>query len=918
MSLRFKLFLPLMIFSALLAAYVFSFWIPTTIAYVEKSYHASLANHLASIAEAIAPHLVRGQPYPASVILDTLLKKNPEWESIELSNVQGRPVYLARHTPNPPTKRFSEVRLLEQPVSSAGMTLGKIVLKVDFAPQLSLIRAQQQELIITSVMVMLIFSLVIGLTIEILVRRPLSSLAHASDKLAKGDFGTPLPAARQDEVGTLVHSFSAMRGAMRYAQEKLVDEIAERRTAQQQLHLTASRLVALLGNLQAGTLVEDERGTVVIVNQRYFKMFKVAQRVEDFIGKHSGPLKESAQQLMLDPDHFSKRTREIIDTRVAITGEEMLLIDMRIYERDYVPIFLKNEYVGHLWQYRDITERKRAEAALFQEKERAQVTLQSIGDGVVTADSMGNIEYLNPAAELISGCNLAQVRGQPLVKVFNIVYEGTNQAVPDPVSSCLQGLAIPRSSANTVLVRDDGSRLAVEHSASPIRDRDGRVVGVVLVLHDDSQARNMAHQLSWQASHDPLTGLYNRRKFEQCLEELLQSARMQRLQHALLYLDLDQFKIVNDTCAHFAGDELLRQISALLQSMVRDTDTLARLGGDEFGVLLSGCPPERALAIANTLREAILDYRFAWQGNHFSIGVSIGLVNIDAHSETITGLLSAADTACYAAKDKGRNRVQVYEPQDDELQQRHGEMQWVSRIHDAFSNNSLCLYVQPMVSLTKNEAPVSHCEILLRMKDAQGGMLPPMAFIPAAERYSLMPAIDRWVVETLFSKLKMDPALVKAPNLYAINLSGTSLNDESFLDFILTQFRDRGVPPQRICFEITETAAIANMTKAIHFMGTLKKLGCCFSLDDFGSGLSSFIYLKTLPVDYLKIDGSFVKDIVTDPVSKAMVESINQVGHVMGIQTIAEYAETPEIIVVLRELGVDFAQGYAIARPQPF
>ena len=917
MSLKLKLFLPLLVFSILLAVYVFTFWIPRTIGYVERSYHENLIKHLESIAETIAPHITRGQTLQVGEILESLVQKNKGWISIQLKDNQGAVVYTTTTQALRKSVVSPEIRELEQEINPHG-SLGKMVLKVDFRPQLSIIRAQQRELIFTAMMVMVIFSLLIGFTIEALIRRPLTLLASASDKLAKGEFETPLPSPRGDEVGTLVHSFAAMRQAIRSSQEKLVAEIAERRTAEEQLRLTASRLVALLGNLQAGTLMVDEDGRVIIVNQRFFSMFSINMRASDVIGAAGRDLIDEAKQMFAAPEQFASRAEEIIQGRQLVSGEELLLDDGRIFERDYVPVFLEERYVGHLWQYRDITDRKRAAIALFQEKERAQVTLQSIGDGVVTVDAQGNIEYLNPAAEAITGWNTVQARGRPSPTIINLFFEETGKDVADPVAQCLQGETLFTASANIVLRRRDGSEIAIEHSAAPIRDRDGNVVGVVVILHDDSQARSMANQLSWQACHDPLTELFNRRKFEQSLEGLLLSARLNNMQHALLYLDLDQFKIVNDTCAHLAGDELLRQMSALLQSLVRDSDVLARLGGDEFGVLLQQCPPDRALTIANVIREAVGDYRFAWQGKPFNIGVSIGLVNIDAQSESVTALLSAADTACYAAKDKGRNRVQVYQPGDSELQQRHGEMQWVSRIHDAFENSRFLLYTQSIIALGKGAPVTAHCEILLRMRDERGELLPPMAFIPAAERYSLMPSIDRWVIRSLFAKLRGSPRLAEGLHTYAVNLSGTSLNDEMFLEFVLDQFRDGKVAPEWICFEITETSAIANLSKAIHFMGTLKKLGCRFSLDDFGSGLSSFVYLKTLPVDYLKIDGSFIKDIVTDPVSKAMVKAINEVGHIMGIQTIAEYVESPDILQQVMEIGMDFAQGVGISKPKPF
>jgi len=426
-------------------------------------------------------------------------------------------------------------------------------------------------------------------------------------------------------------------------------------------------------------------------------------------------------------------------------------------------------------------------------------------------------------------------------------------------------------------------------------------------------------RLSYQATHDALTGLVNRREFERRLEKALTAAREQGRTHALCYLDLDQFKIVNDTCGHVAGDELLRQLTVLLQSKVRDADLLARLGGDEFGVLLENCPLEQAQVVADLLRQTVKDFHFVWQNKAFTIGVSIGLVPLTQDCESLASVLSCADSACYAAKDLGRNRVHVYRVEDSEMAQRQGEMNWVARITHAIEENRFRLYYQTIMPLNEAVNEGSHFEILLRMLSDQGELIPPMAFIPAAERYNLMPSIDRWVVSTAFGlywKFLPKNALNQR-HTCTVNLSGPSLCDDHFLEFIKRQFALYQVPYDHICFEITETAAISNLSRAIEFIGELRTQGCRFSLDDFGSGLSSFTYLKNMPVDYLKIDGSFVRDMVDDPMDYAMVASINQVGHVMGLKTIAEFVETDAVLEKLREMGVDFAQGYGIERPRP-
>jgi diguanylate cyclase (GGDEF)-like protein len=471
-----------------------------------------------------------------------------------------------------------------------------------------------------------------------------------------------------------------------------------------------------------------------------------------------------------------------------------------------------------------------------------------------------------------------------------------------------------------VLIARDGREVGINDSAAPIRDRSGHTVGAVMVFHDVTEARQLTRQVFWQAIHDPLTGLVNRREFELRLEQALQSAQTYQQAHMLCYLDLDQFKIVNDTCGHSAGDELLRQVTALLQTHIRKSDTLARLGGDEFGVLLHQCDLDQALRVANTLRESIQAFRFAWETNTFSIGVSIGVVSINHQSESLSSLLVAADSACYAAKNNGRNRVHTFHAEDQDVVQQRGEMRWAARLNQALENHQFCLFAQPIVATRPQSSAEKHYEVLLRLRDETGALVPPMAFIPAAERYGLMPKIDRWVVRTLFqhwAQIQPQPGGVgdAQPRIYAINLSGTTLNDDEMIDFLLQQFAQYAVPYHLICFEITETAAIANLSKASQFIHRLRNLGCRFALDDFGSGMSSFAYLKNLPVDYLKIDGGFVKDILNDPVNAAMVDAINRIGQVMGLKTVAEYVENKAILECITALGVDFAQGYGIAKP---
>jgi diguanylate cyclase (GGDEF)-like protein/PAS domain S-box-containing protein len=569
----------------------------------------------------------------------------------------------------------------------------------------------------------------------------------------------------------------------------------------------------------------------------------------------------------------------------------------------------------------EIAERKSIESSLFAEKELAQITLQSIGDAVITTDAKGDIQYFNPVAEKLTGWKLHEVKGIPLANVFNIVNEITRRTVENPLHQVLRTGQIVALANNTVLIARDGTEYPIEDSAAPIRACNGEIIGVVLVFHDVTQSRSLARQLAWQANHDSLSGLFNRSAFERQLNDAIIGAKSQNEHHVLCYLDLDQFKVVNDTCGHAAGDDLLRQVTKLLQERVRLTDTLARLGGDEFGLLLHQCSLAHAEKVAESLRQLIQDFRFTWQEKVFTIGVSIGLVQVDANCENLNTVLSAADSACYAAKGKGRNCIYVYQANDQELERQRTERQWVSRIEQALREDRFSLYAQKIVSLN-HEPEIQHYEILLRLVDEAGSLVLPSAFIPAAERYQLMRDVDRWVIRNFFAsfhaKIQKTGRSKQVPedSLYTINLSGGSLND-GFLEFIQEILIEYQVPPQIICFEITETAAIANLELASHFIHSLKSLGCQFALDDFGSGMSSLTYLKNLPVDYLKIDGSFVKDMDHDKMDYAMVECFNHLSHYMGIQTIAEWVENDKVLQILRAMGVDYAQGYYIERPSP-
>ena len=566
----------------------------------------------------------------------------------------------------------------------------------------------------------------------------------------------------------------------------------------------------------------------------------------------------------------------------------------------------------------DITERHRYQQQLFGEKELAQVTLRSIGDAVITTDRGGRVRDINPVAEQLTGWSADEARGRELSTVFKLVSELDRTPLADPVAAVLGSRHPVPLEESALLVSRDGREFSIADSAAPIRDRQGEVVGAVLVFHDVTEERRTARALRFHAAHDPLTGLINRREFELRLEQALERATVDSTELALCYIDLDQFKVVNDTCGHAAGDELLRQVALMLQSRLHRRDTLARLGGDEFGLLLEACPQTVAARITAALLEGLRSTRFSWGGHVFRIGASIGVAVIGHPMQTPAQALSAADAACYAAKEAGRNRVKFYHAGDEDMVRRLGEMTWVSRIHGALEDKRLVLYAQPVVAADADaRLRPRYCEVLLRLREPDGQLMAPGAFIPAAERYGLMPRIDQWTVQELLRRLALIPEAQRDGVIYGVNLSAVTLSHEGMLGWLSQLILDHRVAPGQLCFEITETAAISNLSLAREFITRLKELGCAFALDDFGSGMSSFSYLRGLDVDYLKIDGAFVVDAAKDPVSRVMVDAINRVGHTIGIQTIAEWVEDEPTLCVMREIGVDYVQGFAVAPPQP-
>lgn len=657
------------------------------------------------------------------------------------------------------------------------------------------------------------------------------------------------------------------------------------------------------------------------------KWLKINQVLCDIVGYTEGELLSLSFHDLTHAEDF-----EVDQTFVQLLLADQIKkyqMETRYFHKQghVVPVMLHASLVRHadgspryfILRIEDLTQRKKMEDALFAEKDFAQTTLQSIGDAVIATDAHGKVNYLNPNAEHLTGWASKEASGLPLEQVFVVIYESTREVAGSPVTHVLAEGKTWHFNENVLVVAKHGAEYSIDHSAAPIRVKDGTISGVVLVFRDVTEMRAQNDKISYQASHDALTGLWNRSEFESMATRLLHSAKVMQMHHALMYLDLDQFKIVNDTCGHLAGDQLLCQLSNLLLRHTRKSDMLARLGGDEFGILLDSCPPERAKEIAQHLVDVVRAFRFEWEGKLFSVGVSIGLIFITDQTSDLQSLLSGADTACYMAKDKGRNRVQVFEPQDEEVQDRHIQMDWVTRINKAIEQNQFVFYFQKILPIDESAAPVNY-EILLRYRDENGRLLLPLAFIPAAERYGLLPAIDRWVISSL---LRQPPTAlleeIESPPghaFIAINLSSATVNEPGFQEFVARELEASSISPKQICFEIMETAAITNLHRVIEFIFTMKTRGCLFSLDDFGSGLSSFGYLKSLPVDYLKIDSAFVKGIAKDKVDYAMVESIQRISKVMGIKTIAKGVETAEVLQQLQTIGVNHAQGFAIHTPE--
>ncbi len=564
----------------------------------------------------------------------------------------------------------------------------------------------------------------------------------------------------------------------------------------------------------------------------------------------------------------------------------------------------------------DITERRRLNRLLDDQHELLRVTLRSIGEAVITTDADGAITWLNPVAERMTGWPNTEARDRPLGEVFRIVHQDTRAPAPDPVAVCVEHGAPIGPAQRSLLLSRDGSERGIEETAAPIRSESGDLLGVVLVFHDVSEQRRLSSEMTYRATHDQLTGLVNRAEFENRLQRTLEAAHETASEHALLYIDLDQFKAVNDTCGHAMGDKLLQQVARLLQDTVRSGDTLARLGGDEFAVVLGHCSTVQARRVAQNICDRMDEYRFVHEDRRFRIGASIGLVPVDNRWRDTDAVKQAADAACYAAKEGGRNRYHEWFDTDDTLRTRHGEMQWTTRLERALDNDEFELFAQRLQPLQGPCAGLQ-AEVLLRLRDADGALIPPAAFLPAAERFHLVTRIDRWVVSRALAWLRRLPS-PQAIDCLCVNLSGQSVGDRAFHTWIHAQLAEAGDAIRRkLCLEITETAAVTHMADAALFVERVRAEGVRVALDDFGAGASSFGYLKNLQVDTIKIDGQFVRDVVTDPLDEVAVRSFVDVAKVVGVRTVAKLVEQPDVLARLQAMGVDYAEGFLVHRPAP-
>lgn len=755
----------------------------------------------------------------------------------------------------------------------------------------------------------LLFALIAALVLVLyaLQRRDMKSVVELSQQLQRIAIGGRL--AGRVEVGSDKPELAALATAVNH----LLTRAAPERESNE-----APKLFADLGDrIHEAVLVHRE---VILYANRQFASYVGVDRVE-LIGRRLSDLVPPEYQDLVSENISRRLAGEAAAERYEI---DMVGLQAQVSRLEIASTLVEYDKGAALLitgveiiPTQTLQALRLPAAADAAGTESHLLALQALAEAIIATDKDGRVTFMNPAAEQLTGTDTASAAGKLLEEVVSLVDETDRRLLSDPVRQALtSGAAVNLSRRALLLSRNNGGERSIELTASPVKNAAQELVGAVVMLHDITELRGLARQMSYQATHDALTGLVNRREFERRLEEANDSGHRGDGQHVLCYLDLDHFKLVNDTSGHVAGDSMLREVAKLLRDAVRDSDTVGRLGGDEFGLLLVGCPLDKARQIADDLCRAVSDYRFVWRDKIFNIGVSVGLVEISRESGTLEELLAAADTACYVAKKQGSGRVAVYSARDEAHARHTGEIQWLQRLQGALKENRFHLYHQVIVS-THGEDTGPAMEVLVRLEDEAGNDLAPSDFLRAAERYRLMGLVDRWVVQTTFAALGRGAIAVQTNRSVAINISGQTLGDVQFLEFVVECFDSTGAAPSQVCFEITESAVIANLDHARRFVGVLHGMGCQFALDDFGSGVGSFSNLKNLPLDYLKIDGSFMRNLARDTVNQAMVTAMIKLARTLNFKVIAEQVEDTAAMEAARKMGVDYLQGYAIGRPQP-
>jgi diguanylate cyclase (GGDEF)-like protein/PAS domain S-box-containing protein len=705
-----------------------------------------------------------------------------------------------------------------------------------------------------------------------------------------------------------LHGKTEALGQLGSAVNQLLEKLEQRGARLQDRELLFQRLVETVHD---AVLVHRER--ILFANSRFLALLNLS--AADVIGRHLTEfvtpeyvelVESNLRRRLLGESAAERFEVELIGAQAQVTRVELssTVIDSA---GDATLLLTALEMLPE------------SGAVVVASKPRAVVTLDAMGESVITVDAEGRIDYINHSAETLLSQRFDQVMGKLFSEVASLVDETDRRMLEDPVRKALTAGGRVSMGRRAVLVpASSGPERSVEISVTPLRIDGKEILGLVLVLHDTSELRGLTRQMTYQASHDPLTGLVNRREFERRLLEAMDSAQTGNVGHALCFLDLDRFKTVNDTCGHTAGDNMLREVATLIKEAVRDSDTAGRIGGDEFALLLVGCPLDKARQIADDVVRSVNDYRFVWKDKIFNIGVSIGLVEIGRGGGAIEDILNAADSACYVAKKQGGLHVHVYSAREEASARHSGEIHWLQKLQSALRDNKFELYFQPIVHAQAGGLRGPALEVFVRLEGENGQpSAPPAEFIRAAERYRLMPHVDRWVVQTVLSALGRGGMKLPPGRSVAINIAGQTLGDSDFLEFVVDCFDHTGANPADICFEVTESSVVANLDHAHRFIEVLHGMGCEFALDDFGSGLSSFSTLRTLPMDYLKIDGSFIKNLAGDSVNQAMVAAMIDLSRSLNFRVVAEQVEDQLSLDTVTNMGIDFVQGFVVGRPQP-